>query len=552
MSTPTPPPGLPPKPPLTLTPRVPQATPPAAPAAEPPELPTFRTAGIPLATALLRLGLPVLVVVAVVVFSLFSSTIGLILGSAVLLAGVVAVVLPAIRGRSGMRRPGRRQGGGRLGRLLSGGRPGGLRSRAASALGRARNGRFASRLRGLAGGRPSRSGGSRPGAGGRPGAFRASRLLAKGRSLLTSRRPGGSRAGGRPGGRPEGRAGGGRPGGLGRFLPRRASGARAAHGSTRRPGGRAPGKGGSKGAGNTSPRGASLLGKLTGGRLGRPGSGGRKPSGGSGGKRPGGTRPGSSGAPRGKGKGGKGKPSDWGTGTVEVVTFGLVRGVIGLGRFVGNRVRSVDPGAVADALKAPFAPGPPTPFTAGIDDDTKSDPVPDSWPGMSAADHEWPDDDDHPGASKASDYAWPRDRDRKPPPDPPSHVSPHVSSHTPDQHESPKKKKKKGKPVSTNSAKTTTTAPTAAEYAGYLDKSTPGTQAEKLDTAATAASTDADQQDAEAEEFRAKARRLDGFKGMEDQAEEFRSEARKLDEQASARRVIATEFRNAASEKATA
>ena len=223
-----------------------------------------------------------------------------------------------------------------------------------------------------------------------------------------------------------------------------------------------------------------------------------------------------------------------------------MRGWIGLGKFVGNRVREVDVGAVVDALKTPFKRGKPKPFTAGIDEDTTSDPMPDWWPGQTADDYVWP------GQSTADDYAWPKDHDkskrRKPPPEEPSHVSPHVSPHAPDQREDPVTTK--GTPVT--STPTTPAMPTAADYAHIvLDRSTPGTQAEKLEHAATSATRDADEQAERAEEFLRRARRIDHMPAMEAEAEDFRTEARHLKDQAEARREIATEFRNAASAKAS-
>jgi len=554
MSTPTPP----PRPPLTLSPRPAPTSPAAAPASpvdEPEGLPTFGTTGVPLATALLRLGVPLLVVAAVVVSSLASPSLGLILGGLVLLAGLGALGWQLARGRGG-----RRAGAGRLGRALGGTRLGrALRSaggRGRSGLARARNGRFASRLRSLTGGRfPAKAGapGGRRTAGGLPGASRRGGLLGKARGLLSSRsgaRSGGSRSGGRSSG-----------GSLGRFLPRGVSGARSAHGSTGRSGGRSggrapgkgPGKGGSKGGtggGSTSSRGRgrSLLNRVSGGRLGSPGTGGGRPSGGRGKGSPGGSRGGgkSGGNGGGKGKGGSkggsgggskghGSSSD-SSGAWRLVGRGARSAYSGFATFVGNQVRAVDGHAVADALRTPFKPGPPKKFTTGIDEG-ETDPMPDWWPGQTADDYVWP------GQSTVDDYAWPRDHD-KGKPSPPPHPSPHASPHPPEQHEH-----HESHVITTTRRDPMTVAVT--DFANHFENLTEESTAAERKNALNEAASDASARHLalvqEAERLRADARAAAKFP---DRVTELNAKAAALEGDAEKNRLLSAHFTSRSAEQA--
>lgn len=199
---------------------------------------------------------------------------------------------------------------------------------------------------------------------------------------------------------------------------------------------------------------------------------------------------------------------------------------------LGNEVRAGKDGVIGSVLAAPFE-RPPTPdYDTGIDDpDLSAEPLPKSLFGWTPAkDLEWPPEPPPAPAKPLPPVVWPTDED-------------HPTRPT---SKNPSPPVRKGKTMTT----TTTSGASARDYAKYLDKSTPGTQAEKLSNAAAAAARDANRQHAEAEDFRAKARQIDGLPAMQADAEHFRSEARQLDKQVAERRDIAARFRNAAAGKA--
>jgi hypothetical protein len=209
-----------------------------------------------------------------------------------------------------------------------------------------------------------------------------------------------------------------------------------------------------------------------------------------------------------------------------------VRRWIGLGRFVGNRVREVDAAAVVDALKAPFKPGPPKKFSVGIDGE--SDPVPDTWPGMSAKDHDWPEDADHPGASVASDYRWPKDHDKGKPTPPPA-TPPHLTSpHPPEQHEHDEA------PVTTRrNSMAVDVADYSSHFEGITEESTAADRKAALNSAATDAASRYHKKQQEAEQFRADARAAAKFP---DRVAELNAKAAALEGDAEKNRLLSSHF----------
>lgn len=208
-----------------------------------------------------------------------------------------------------------------------------------------------------------------------------------------------------------------------------------------------------------------------------------------------------------------------------------MRGWIGLGKFVGNRVREVDGGAVLDALNAPFKPGKPKPFTAGVDDDTESDPMPDWWPGQTADDYVWP------GQTTVDDYAWPKDHDKgkgTPPPMAPPHP-PHLTSpHPPEQrehHEAPVTTRRNTMAVDVTDYST--------HFEGLTEESTAADRKTALNEAAKDASARYLKQKQEAEKLRADARAAVKFP---DRMNELNTKAAAVEGDAEKNRLLSSHF----------
>ena len=218
-----------------------------------------------------------------------------------------------------------------------------------------------------------------------------------------------------------------------------------------------------------------------------------------------------------------------------------MRGWIGLGKFVGNRVREVDVGAVVDALKTPFKPGPPKPtpdFEAGIDDGA-SDPMPDWFPGQTAADYVWP------GQSTADDYAWPKDHDKSKKKDKksaPVATSPHPSPHPAEQREH--------REMSVITDRRTGMAVDVTDYSSHFENLTEESTAADRKTALNEAAQDASarhqKQVQEAERLRADARAAAKFP---DRVAELNTKAATLEGDAEKNRLLSSHFTTRSAEQ---